>query len=76
MKVDSTGRPVEPHVSNANRVIVGFPFSSIRVEDRAGALAVADLVERLSQLLAEGASAEQFAELADEAHTLTDQLRG
>ena len=56
-------------------MIVGFPFSSIKVEDRAGALAVADLVERLSRLLAEGASAGDFAELANEAHNLTDKLR-
>ena len=76
MKVDNEGRPVEPHVSNANRVFVGFPFSSIKVEDRAGALAVAGLVERLSRLLAEGASAGDFAELANEAHNLIDQLRG
>jgi hypothetical protein len=56
-------------------VIVGFPFSTIRIEDRDSSRAVAELLGRLCQELADGASAEQFAELGAEANDLAEQLR-
>ncbi len=68
------GRPVEPHVRNANRVVVGFPFSTIKIEDHASAAEVADVVARLCRLLADSASVDAFAELAAEAQDLQERL--
>jgi len=71
----SATQKVEPHVNNANRIVFGFPFSSIKFEDAANAAQVADVVARLCHLLAESASGEAFADLAAEAEDLVAQLR-
>ena len=68
-------RMVEPHVSNANRIVVGFPFSTIKMDDVTGAAAVADMVARLCRLLAESAPADAFSSLAAEAEHLQERLR-
>lgn len=70
----TAGRPVEPHVRNANRVVVGFPFSSIKIEDHAGAAEVAGVVARLCRLLAGSAPVDAFAELAADAQDLQERL--
>ena len=68
------GPPVEPHVRNANRIVVGFPFSTISIEDHASAAEVADVVAQLCRLLENSAPADAFAELAVEAEDLRDRL--
>ena len=68
-------RPVEPRVSNANRVVVGFPFSTIKIEDSADVVAVAELLATLCRLLATSAPADELAELAEEAEELASRLR-
>lgn len=68
-------RPVQPRVTNANRVVVGFPFSTITMEDTANTAALAGLVARLCRLLAESAPAEALADLATEAEELAARLR-
>ncbi len=65
----------KPHVKNANRIVVGFPFSTIKIEDAASAAAVADLVARLCRLLANSASADTLDGLAAEAEHLKVRLR-
>ena len=69
----SGGRPVEPRIRNANRVVVGFPFSTIKIEDRGGAAEVAGRVARLCRLLADSESVDSFAELAAEAQELQER---
>jgi hypothetical protein len=55
-------------------VIVGFPFSTIRVEDTIGVSDVAELVARLCRLLADDAPAEALADLAEDATGLYSRL--
>lgn len=73
--VTASARRVEPHVSNANRVVVGFPFSTIKIDDAASAAAVADVVARMCRMLAASAPTDAFAGLATEAEDLTARLR-
>ena len=72
--VPNKGAP-KPHVHNANQVVVGFPFSTIKVGDGTGAAEVADLVARLCHLLADSPSTDAFNELAVEAEGLGARLR-
>jgi hypothetical protein len=55
--------------------VVGFPFSSVRIEDSGGAAEVADVVARLCSLLAESAPPAAFAELAAQARELEERVR-
>lgn len=71
----STPVAASPRVSNANRVVVGFPFSTIRIEESSDTVAVADLIARLCRLLAGAASAEAFGQLAEEADDLATRLQ-
>ena len=71
----ATARVAQPQVHNANRVVVGLPFSTVTVADGMSAAAVAELVARLSRLLAGSAPADAFDALATEAEALAARLR-
>jgi hypothetical protein len=72
--VGATKGAPKPYVHNAHRVVVGFPFSTIKIGDGTGAADVADLVARLCHLLADAPSTEAFSELAVEAEGLCARL--
>jgi hypothetical protein len=65
-----------PSVSNATRVIVGFPFSTIKVQDSVDATAIAALLARLCQALASNRPAADLQSIADDAAALANRLAG
>ena len=62
--------------TNAQRITVGLPFSSITIGERSEEVAeLADLVARLARALADGAERSELAELADEAEELAERMQ-
>ncbi len=64
-----------PTVRNNTRIVVGFPFSSVHVEeDTVTQSELARLVALLSRALADSAPAETFKGIAEAAEDLTAEL--
>ena len=62
--------------TNAQRITVGLPFSSITIGERSEEVAeLADLVARLARALADGADRSELADLADEAESLAERMQ-
>lgn len=69
-----TARPSS--VTSATRVIVGFPFATIKVQDTSEAAAVAAVLAGLCHALATNRSAAAMQRIADDADALVKRLTG
>jgi hypothetical protein len=72
----STKKPEPNSEVVTTRVNVAFPFSQIRIQEPSEDLAaLAALIRDLADLLADGATGSQAAELQKRAHALATRLR-